>query len=120
MQITTLKKIDFLLIKLKQFTESKNDKELCLKLNINYSTLDTWKNNDKIPEKRLIEFANKLNIPFEELISEERAIISKKIEDENEFSKYFTALQSVAIVTNKEDELLTDIKELIKKYMQIL
>ena len=49
--------------------------------------------------------------------------ISKKsdeVESENksDLSKYFTALQSVAIATNKEDELLTDIRELIKKYMQ--
>ncbi len=63
-----MKDIDFLLIKLKKLTNSKNDKELCLKLNINYSTLDTWKNKDKIPDKRLIEFAAKLNVNIEEVL----------------------------------------------------
>lgn len=123
-----MKEIDFLLIKLKQITESKNDKELCEKLKINYSTLDTWKNKDRIPEKRLVEFANKLNISLEELIptnfegnnSQEISKKSDEIKSENnsDLSKYFTALQLVAIATNKEDELLTDIRELIKKYMQ--
>ncbi len=35
----------------------------------------------------------------------------------NDLSKYFIALQSVAIATNKEDELIEDIKNLMKKYI---
>lgn len=62
-----MKNIDFLLNKLRYVTDTKTDKELCKTLNISYSTMDTWKNNDKIPEKRLLEFSQKLNIPFEDL-----------------------------------------------------
>ncbi|RXK05369.1 helix-turn-helix domain-containing protein [Halarcobacter bivalviorum] len=64
-----MKKVELLLIKLKKITNSKTDKELCEKLEINYSTLDTWKNKDRIPEKRLIEFAHKLSINLDELIN---------------------------------------------------
>lgn len=35
----------------------------------------------------------------------------------NDLSKYFIALESVATATNKEDELIDDIKELMKKYI---
>lgn len=62
-----MKNIDFVLNKLRYLTNSKTDKELCKLLNINYSTLDTWKNNDNIPKKRLLEFSQKLNIPFGDL-----------------------------------------------------
>ena len=62
-----MKNIDFLLNKLRYVTDTKTDKELCKTLNINYSTLDTWKNNDNIPKKRLLEFSQKLNIPFGDL-----------------------------------------------------
>lgn len=64
-----MKKVELLLIKLKKITNSRTDKELCEKLEINYSTLDTWKNKDRIPEKRLIEFAHKLSINLDELIN---------------------------------------------------
>ena len=46
-----MKEIDFILNKLRFITNSRTDKELCEILDINYSTLDTWKNNNKIPEK---------------------------------------------------------------------
>ena len=62
-----MKNIDFILNKLRHLTNSKTDKELCEVLDINYSTLDTWKNNDNIPRKRLLEFSQKLNISFEDL-----------------------------------------------------
>ncbi|MFY9073145.1 helix-turn-helix domain-containing protein [Aliarcobacter butzleri] len=62
-----MKNIDFILNKLRHLTNSKTDKELCEVLDINYSTLDTWKNNDNIPRKRLLEFSQKLNTSFEDL-----------------------------------------------------
>lgn len=109
-----MKKIDKLLVKLKQITDTKNDKELCEKLDINYSTLDTWKNKDKIPEKRKMQIANKLDISFNDLIEEEENKTSK----DSNLSKYFIALESVAVATSKENELIDDIKDLIKKYIQ--
>lgn len=62
-----MKKIDRLLLKFKNITKTKNDKELCEVLDINYSTLDTWKNKNKIPEKRLFDIAQKLSIDFDHL-----------------------------------------------------
>lgn len=55
-----MKEIDKLLYKFKKITNAKTDKELCEILDIRYSTLDTWKNNNKIPEKRLFEITEKI------------------------------------------------------------
>ena len=63
-----MKNIDFLLNKLRFITNTKTDKELCEILDINYSTLDTWKSNDKIPKKRLLEISQKLSIDLSDLI----------------------------------------------------
>lgn len=52
---------------LRVITNSKTDKEMCEILKIPYGTLDTWKNRKEIPAKRLIEFADKLNISVDEL-----------------------------------------------------
>ena len=52
---------------LRVITNSKTDKEMCKILKIPYGTLDTWKNRKEIPAKRLIEFADKLNISVDEL-----------------------------------------------------
>ena len=66
-----MKKITPILNRLKQITNSKTDKELTQKLGISYSTLDTWKNRDKIPEKRLLEFSLKYQVPMEWLLTGE-------------------------------------------------
>ena len=63
-----MKEIDFILNKLRFITNSRTDKELCEILDINYSTLDTWKNNNKIPEKRLFKIYQKLSINANDLI----------------------------------------------------
>ena len=78
-----MKNIDFILNKLRYVTNTKTDKELCEVLNINYSTLDTWKNNDNIPKKRLLEFSQKLNIPLNDLFDISK-IVSKPVFTKNE------------------------------------
>lgn len=75
-----MKNIDFLLNKLRYVTNTKTDKELCKLLDISYSTLDTWKNNDKIPQKRLYEISQKVNISFNDLISERNNFLENDIE----------------------------------------
>ena len=63
-----MKNITFILSRLKKILNVKTNKELTEKLGIPYSTLDTWKNRDKIPEKRLLEFANKYNVSVDWLL----------------------------------------------------
>lgn len=78
-----MKNIDFLLNKLRYVTDTKTDKELCKALNISYSTMDTWKNNDKIPEKRLYDISQKVNISFDEL----SRIMNKELNSINDLIK---------------------------------
>jgi len=66
-----MKKITPILNRLKQVLNVKTDKELTEKLGISYSTLDTWKNRDKIPEKRLLEFSLKYQVPMDWLLTGE-------------------------------------------------
>ncbi|UYF42555.1 helix-turn-helix domain-containing protein [Aliarcobacter cryaerophilus] len=87
-----MKNIDFLLNKLRYVTDTKTDKELCKTLNINYSTLDTWKNNDNIPKKRLLEFSQKLNIPLNDLLDISK-IVSKPVFTKNEIKINNTLLE---------------------------
>nr|DAM62789.1 MAG TPA: CI repressor [Caudoviricetes sp.] len=45
----------------------KTDKQMCEILEIQYGTLDNWKNRKKIPRGRLLEIATKLNVSLEYL-----------------------------------------------------
>ena len=47
----------------------KTDKQMCEILEIQYGTLDNWKNRKKIPKGRLLEIATKLNVTPEYLES---------------------------------------------------
>lgn len=67
-----LKEIDFILDRLRAITKASTDKELCEILDINYSTLDTWKNNNKIPDKRLLRISQKLSIRVNELTKNDK------------------------------------------------
>jgi len=64
-----MKKITPILNRLRKFLNVRTDKELTKILNISYSTLDTWKNRDKIPEKRLTEIAHKYNLSLDWLLT---------------------------------------------------
>lgn len=59
------REIDPVLIKLKEATNTFNDADMCKFLGISYGTLDTWKNKDHIPEKRLFEISKKLNVDYD-------------------------------------------------------
>ena len=95
--------------------------ELSAKLNISQPALSHWKARSSV--NAIKKKCRELKI-YDEIFgvinTQEISKKSDEIESEKniDLSKYFTALQSVAIATNKEDELLTDIKKLIKKYMQ--
>lgn len=57
-----MRKIDPILERLRASCKVKTDKEMCDILGLKYPTLDTWKNRDSIPHKRLKEFAEKWSI----------------------------------------------------------
>ncbi|EGX7729507.1 S24 family peptidase [Campylobacter jejuni] len=50
-------------------TNSKTDKEMCVKLNIPYGTLDTWKARKSIPTKKLYEFSKILGVNIDTIIN---------------------------------------------------
>ncbi len=96
-----MKNIDFLLNKLRYVTNTKTDKELCKLLDISYSTLDTWKNNDKIPQKRLYEISQKVSIPLDELIR----IMNNELNSINDF------IEERDIFLEKDINLFKDFEE---------
>lgn len=62
-----MKEIDRILGKMKELTDVKTDVELAEILEIPIKTLSMWRFRESIPAKRLIEFADKLNISVDEL-----------------------------------------------------
>ncbi len=64
-----MKKITPILQRIKNLLHAKTDKEMAEKWGISYSTLDTWKNRDKIPEKRLLDFSLKYGVSFDWLLT---------------------------------------------------
>jgi transcriptional regulator with XRE-family HTH domain len=76
-----MKKITPIINRLKHILNAKTDRELTEKLGISYSTLDTWKNRDKIPEKRLLEFSLRYQVPFDWLLTGEGEMYKKENND---------------------------------------
>lgn len=64
-----MREIDSILAVLRDLTNSKTDKELAVNLGITYGNLDNFKARDKIPAKRLLEFANKLGVSMDTIIN---------------------------------------------------
>ncbi len=60
-----MRKIDPILNRIKQVLRVNTDREMTEKWGIKYSTLDTWKSRDKIPSKRLKEFAQNESISLD-------------------------------------------------------
>ena len=94
--------------------------ELANKINTTQQVISKWKQRNAVNaiKKRCRELGI-YNEIFKDSKKQENtndSVIETKNNEKN-LSKYFTALQSVAIATNKEDELIEDIKELIKKYL---
>ena len=74
-----MKKITPILNRMKQVLNVKTDKELTKKLEMSYSTLDTWKNRDRIPEKRLLEFSLKYQVPMNWLLTGEGEMYKENV-----------------------------------------
>lgn len=113
--------IEEILEKMLFFYDLDSMSQLADKIGVSQPTISKWKaRNSILPIKRICKELGIYKEIFKDNNSQEISKNSSDIESENksDLSKYFTALQSVAIATNKEDELLTDIRELIKKYMQ--
>lgn len=59
------RKIDGVLDNIKKLLGAATDVEMCEKMGWKYSTLDTWKNRDSIPKKRIYEAAERIGVsPF--------------------------------------------------------
>jgi len=64
-----LRKIDPILKKLRELTNTTSDVEMCSALGLNYATLDGWKLKDSVPARRLLEYADKFNVSVDTLKS---------------------------------------------------
>lgn len=106
--------------KLSKFFNVKSNIDLADKMNSTPQTITNWKTRNSI--NGIKKKCRELGI-YSEIFGDSKkqentndSLINTEIID-NDLSKYFTALQSVAIATNKEDELIEDIKNLMKKYL---
>ncbi len=100
------------------------NKEIAESFNISSQNVSNLKKNDRLNDL-ISQIATKYNINLNWLVTgkgnyiiEEQSIQDDKNKtNSNDLSKYFIALQSVANATCKEDELIEDIKNLMKKYL---
>ncbi len=93
-------------------------KELSEVINTGASTISNWKQRGSITA--LKKRCRELGI-YNEIFGDLKLSLSENSKEEDKtnsvLSNYFIALQSVAIAANKEDELIEDIKILMKKYI---
>jgi len=59
------REIDPILDRIRKLAGTYNDKEMSRIIGIKYGTLDNWKARDSIPEKRIVEIADKFGVPVE-------------------------------------------------------
>lgn len=64
-----MENLEAVLARMRAVLGVKTDKQMCEILEIQYGTLDNWKNRKKIPRGRLLEIATKLNVSLEYLES---------------------------------------------------
>jgi len=64
-----MENLEAILARMRAVLGVKTDKQMCEILEIQYGTLDNWKNRKKIPRGRLLEIATKLNVTPEYLES---------------------------------------------------
>jgi bacteriophage CI repressor helix-turn-helix domain len=62
-----MENLEAILARMRAVLGVKTDKQMCEILEIQYGTLDNWKNRKKIPRGRLLEIATKLNVTPEYL-----------------------------------------------------
>ena len=75
---------------MKEILNVKTDKELTKKWGISYSTLDTWKNRDNIPEKRILDFSFKYQVSSHWLLTGEGDIYLKKEKKDESGDDYYS------------------------------
>lgn len=64
-----MENLEAILARMRAVLGVKTDKQMCEILEIQYGTLDNWKNRKKIPRGRLLEISTKLNVTPEYLES---------------------------------------------------
>ena len=92
--------------------------ELASKINTTQQSISRWKLRNSINDiKKKCKELGIYNEIFKDLNTSFNKNIKKEVSNKHDLSKYFIALQSVANATSKEDELIEDIKILMKKYI---
>lgn len=93
-------------------------RDLAEKLNMSESTVSKWRQRDSLNAiKKKCRELGIYNEIFKDLNTSLNNTIKKEVSNKHDLSKYFIALQSVVNATSKEDELIEDIKILMKKYI---
>lgn len=107
-----MENLEAVLARMRAVLGVKTDKQMCEILEIQYGTLDNWKNRKKIPRGRLLEIATKLNVTPEYL--ENGVNISN-----NTNSVIVNGSNSGTIANGRQTEVSTELMEFIelfKKY----
>lgn len=111
--------IEKILHRIRGILDVRTDKEMCEILDIKYGTLDTWKNRDKIPDKRLAEIARKLDANYKWLKtgvlmpSSENKLLRPTIIEPQQYRAVFN-IDNVTDDIN--DELMNKVEEPSPKY----
>jgi len=88
-----MKKIDPILIRLREFLGIRKDTELCEIWGLKYGTLNTWKARDAIPKKKLENFAKEHNLSLDWIMNGSKA--QEKFKDTISFP-YFPNIRASA------------------------
>jgi DNA repair ATPase RecN len=110
--------IEYIFEKLYEYYNVGNASELSEKIESSQKTISNWKIRNSInaikKKCRELGIYNEIFGDLNTNVNNSKINIDFK---DNSLSKYFIALESVAVATNKENELIDDIKELMKKYI---
>ena len=107
-----------MIYKLYSFFNVNNNLDLADRMKTTPQTISNWKSRNSV--NAIKKRCRELGI-YSEIFGDLKLSLNENSKEEDKdnsvLSNYFIALQSVAIATNKEDELIEDIKNLMKKYI---
>lgn len=113
---TQIESIEDVFTRLYKFYKVDNNAQLSKAMKMSRNAISAWKIRSSVSaiKKRCLRLG-----VYNEIFGASSSLSNEKKVSNGDLSEYFIALQSVASAMNKEDELIEDIKILIKKYIGV-
>lgn len=108
-----MENLEAVLARIRAIIGIKTDKQMAEFLKIPYSTINTWKDRQKIPKGKLLEIANIINTTPEYLLKGESTTISN-----NQSSVIIAGNNSGNIINDTQTEVSPELMEVIKLYKE--